>query len=41
MICMNQIMVDVTEIPGVEQGDSAVLIGCDEREKISVYELAV
>lgn len=40
VICMDQTMVDVTEIPGVEQGDVAVLIGRDRRGEISVYELA-
>lgn len=37
---MDQIVVDVTEVPGVTTGDPAVLIGVDGPEQISVAELA-
>lgn len=39
LICMDQTIVDVTEIPGVEQGDTTVLIGRDGRKEISVFKL--
>lgn len=39
-ICMDQTIVDVTGIPGVRQGDIAVLIGRDGGEEITVYDLA-
>ena len=34
-ICMDQFMVDVTHIPGVEPGDRVVLMGTDGKETIS------
>ena len=37
-ICMDQFMVDVTDIPGVQPGDKAVLIGKDGKEEISMEE---
>lgn len=39
-VCMDQFMVDVTEIEGVEEEDEAVLIGAQGSEKITVEDLA-
>jgi alanine racemase len=39
-VCMNIFMVDVTDIPGVRDGDVATLIGMDGNERISAEELA-
>lgn len=39
-VCMDQFMVDVTEIEDVRFGDKAVLIGEDEGERITVEELS-
>ena len=39
-VCMDQMMVDVTGIPDVEEGDSVTLIGADGKERITVEELA-
>ena len=39
-ICMDQFMVDVTEIEGVKQGDLVTLLGRDEGACISAEELA-
>lgn len=39
-ICMNLMMVDVTDIPGVSLEDEAVLIGRQGREQISADDLA-
>lgn len=39
-VCMDQFMVDVTDIPEVNQGDAATLIGRDGEEFISVEEVA-
>jgi len=39
-VCMNIFMVDVTDIPGVRDGDVATLIGTDGDERISAEELA-
>ncbi len=39
-ICMNLIMVDITDIPDVRPGDEAVFIGRQEKESISVDLLA-
>ena len=39
-ICMDQMMVDVTEVPGVAVGDEAVLIGRQGNESIDADELA-
>ena len=39
-VCMDQIMVDVTDIPGVENGDEAVLVGRDGGDAITVEELS-
>ena len=39
-VCMDQMMVDVSEIPGVEVEDTVTLIGRDGEEVISVEEVA-
>lgn len=39
-VCMNITMVDVTDIPGVREGDVATLIGEDGEERITAEELA-
>ncbi len=39
-VCMDQFMVDITHIEGVEEGDTATLLGCDGSECITVEELA-
>ncbi len=39
-ICMDQTMVDVTDIPGVREGDEVVLIGRQGAEAIRAEELA-
>ena len=39
-ICMDQMMVDVTDIPGVEVGDRVVLIGKDGECTITMEEIA-
>jgi len=39
-VCMDQFMVDVTNIPDVCQGDTVTLIGRDKEEFISVEEVA-
>ncbi|NLO81813.1 MAG: alanine racemase [Clostridiales bacterium] len=40
MICMDQLMVDVTHIPEVKPGDTAVLIGKQGKEGITAEDLA-
>lgn len=39
-VCMDQFMVDVTEIPGVSVGDEVVLIGKQGKEEITATEMA-
>ncbi len=39
-VCMDQMMVDVTGIEDVKQGDVVTIVGCDGEEKITVEELA-
>jgi alanine racemase len=39
-VCMDQFMVDVTDIPNVNEGDEVTLVGRDQEEFISVEELA-
>jgi len=39
-VCMDQVMVDVTEIPGVVEGDEAVLLGTMGSERIDADEIA-
>lgn len=38
-VCMDQLMVDVTDIPGASMGDEAVLIGTQGDETITMEEL--
>lgn len=38
-VCMDQCVVDVTDIPGVSVGDEAVLIGQQGEERIAVWDL--
>lgn len=40
-ICMDQMMVDVTEIDDVKEGDIATVLGCDGEEKITADEIAL
>ncbi len=40
VVCMDQVMVDVTHISGVKPGDSAVLIGTQGDETISAEDIA-
>jgi len=39
-VCMDLIMVDVTRVPGVSQGDEVVLMGKQGNERITVEEIA-
>ncbi len=39
-VCMDQIMVDVTGIPGVKQEDEVVLIGRSGDEEITMYDIS-
>ena len=39
-ICMDQLMVDVTDIPGVAMGDRVTLVGTDGEETITMEEIA-
>jgi alanine racemase len=39
-ICMDMCMVDVTDVPDVQEGDTATIFGADGAEEISVDELA-
>ena len=39
-ICMDQLMVEVTEIPNIKRGDTATLIGCDDTDEITAKEIA-
>lgn len=39
-VCMDQFMVDVTDIPEVSEGDTATIFGTDGEETISVDEIA-
>lgn len=39
-ICMDQFMVDVTNIPDVSRGDEVTLLGKDQEEQITVEELS-
>lgn len=38
-VCMNMTMVDVTEVPGVSEGDRVTLIGTDRQQSISADDL--
>ena len=39
-VCMDQIMVDVTDIPGAQAGDEVVLLGAQENDCIDAEEMA-
>ncbi|HET6146352.1 MAG TPA: alanine racemase [Polyangia bacterium] len=39
-VCMDMLMVDVTDVPGAALGDQVVLIGCDGDQSITVDDLA-
>ncbi len=39
-ICMDQMMVDVTDIQGVRIGDRVTLVGADEEEQITMEQIA-
>jgi alanine racemase len=39
-VCMDIVMIDVTDIPGVREGEVATLIGADGEERVSAEELA-
>lgn len=39
-ICMNQMLIDITNIPEVKSGDIAVIIGKSGQNQITVYDLA-
>ena len=39
-ICMDQMMVDVTDIPGTQVGDKVVLVGTDGEETITMEEIS-
>jgi alanine racemase len=39
-VCMNLTMVDVTDIPGVKEGDQAILLGQDGGERLVAEDLA-
>ena len=40
LICMDQLLVDVTDIPDTAAGDTAVLIGTSGSRKITACDLA-
>ena len=39
-VCMDQLMLDVTDVKGVREGDYITVIGADKSESITAYELA-
>ena len=39
-VCMDQFMVDVTEIPGVQVGTPVTLVGTDGNETLSMEEVS-
>lgn len=39
-LCMDQMLVDITDIPGVKANDTAILIGNTGNTEITVYDLA-
>ena len=39
-VCMDQFMVDVTDIPEASLGDDVIIVGRDQTESISVEELS-
>ena len=40
-VCMDMCMIDVTDVPGVREGDEVVLIGSQSGERITADEIAV
>lgn len=38
-VCMDQFMIDVTDLPEVKEGDLVTLIGVDGKEQITIEEL--
>jgi alanine racemase len=40
-VCMDMCMIDVTEVPGVREGDEAVLLGSQGGERITADEIAL
>jgi alanine racemase len=40
VVCMDMTMIDVTDVPGVKEGDEVVLIGAQGSEQISVDDVA-
>ncbi len=39
-VCMDQLMVDVTHIPGVQPDEPVVLVGCDGKQTITAEQIA-
>jgi alanine racemase len=39
-VCMDLMVADATDVPDVEEGDDAVLLGADGEERITAWELA-
>ena len=39
-VCMDLVMIDVTDVPGVSVGDEVVLIGAQGDKRITAYEIA-
>ena len=39
-ICMDQTLLDVTDVPGIEPGEEAVLIGCSGEREITACDIA-
>ncbi len=39
-VCMDMTMLDVTDVPGVNAGDEVILIGNQENERITAYDIA-
>ncbi|RKN84979.1 alanine racemase [Paenibacillus ginsengarvi] len=39
-VCMDQLMLDVTDVPDVQPGDEAHLLGCSENECVSADDIA-
>ncbi len=40
-VCMDMCMMDVTDVPGVREGDEVVLIGSQSGERVTADEIAV
>ncbi len=39
-VCMDQMMVDVSDIPSAKEGDNVIIMGSDGENKVSAEELA-